>query len=107
MPDDNEDGAADRDHRAFLAAPLGDAPISFAQEGVGSAGDDRGLAEGAGQVAVDVPGGSVAFGLAGGTVDAGGKLGPRTQVPRGREPRHIQPDLGDDGAGRDWSDAGY
>src|SRR5271166_3221128 len=70
MPDDDQDGAADRDHRAFLASPLGDAPIPFAQEGVGSAGHHGGLAEGAGQVAVAMPGGSVAFGLAGGAVDA-------------------------------------
>jgi hypothetical protein len=71
MPDDDQDAAPDRDHRAFLASPLGDAPISFAQEGVGSAGDDRGLAEAAGQLAVAMPGGSVAFGLAGRAVEVG------------------------------------
>ena len=71
MPDDDQDGAPDRDHRAFLASPLGDAPIPFAQEGVGSAGHHGGLAEGAGQIAIAMPGGSVAFGLAGGVVDAG------------------------------------
>src|SRR6516164_7619909 len=41
------------------------------KEGVGSAGHDGGLPEGAGQVAVAMPGGSVAFGLAGGAADAG------------------------------------
>jgi hypothetical protein len=49
----------------FLAAPSGDAPIALAQESVGPAGTDGGLAHHAGQLAVAVTGAGVAL-LAGG-----------------------------------------
>ena len=106
VPDDDEDGAPDGDDRAFLAASSGDAPVAFAEEGVGSCGAYGRLAEDAGQVAVAVPGGAVALGLAGRGADAGGELRPRTQVPRGGEPGHVHPDLGDDHGGGDRPDAG-
>jgi hypothetical protein len=63
VPDDNENGASDGDDGAFLASPSSDAPVAFAQEGVGMAGDDSGLAQDPGQVAVTVPGRAVALGL--------------------------------------------
>jgi hypothetical protein len=56
MPDDYEDGAADGDDRLLAAAAAGDAPIAFAEEGVGPAGGDRSLTDDLGQVAVAVPG---------------------------------------------------
>jgi hypothetical protein len=42
MPDDGEDGVADRDDGAFLAAAAGEAAVAVAEEGVGAgeAGDD-------------------------------------------------------------------
>jgi len=36
VPDDDQDGTADRDDGFLLAAPAGDAPVSFAQERVGA-----------------------------------------------------------------------
>ena len=64
VPDDDQDGAADRDDGLLLAAASGDAPVAFAEEGVGAAGGDGGLAEDPGQVAVAVAGGAVALLLA-------------------------------------------
>ncbi len=37
----------------------------------------------------------------------GENLAHEHKCPRGGEPRHIQPDLRDDGGGRNRSDAGY
>ena len=45
VPDDDQDRAADRDDGLLLPAPAGDAPVALAEEGVGSAGGDRGLAQ--------------------------------------------------------------
>ena len=90
----------------LLAAAAGDAPVAFAEEGVGPAGADGGLAEDAGQVAVAVPGRAVALLLAGGVVDAGCELRPGHQVPGGGEAGHVHPDLGDDDRGGDRPDAG-
>jgi hypothetical protein len=39
-PDDDEDGAADRDDGPLLAAAAGDAPVALAEEGVGAGGAD-------------------------------------------------------------------
>ena len=64
VPDDDQDGAADRDDGLLLAAAAGDASVAFAEEGVGPAGGDGGLAEDRGQVAVAVAGGAAALVLA-------------------------------------------
>ena len=82
VPDDDQDGAADGDDGSFLAAAAGDPPVALAEEGVGPAGADGGLAQDPGQVGVAVPGGAVALLLAGGFLDAGGELGPGRQVRR-------------------------
>jgi hypothetical protein len=64
VPDDDQDGAADRDDGLLAAPPAGDAPVALAQEGVGPAGDHGRLAQHPGQLRVAVPGGVLAFGLA-------------------------------------------
>src|SRR5437867_3527832 len=91
VPDDDQDGTADRDDGASLAASTGDPPVAFTKEGVGLAGGDGGLAEHPSQVGVAVPGRSATSTFAGGLADAGGELGPRHQVPGGREPGHVRP----------------
>src|ERR1700739_1872878 len=70
-PDDDEDGAPDGDDRSFLASAFGDAPVAFAQEGVGSGGCHGDLTEDAGQVTVPVAGGPVSFGFSGRAFEAG------------------------------------
>src|SRR4051795_13610369 len=105
-PDDDQDGAADRDDGALLAAAAGDPPVALAEEGVGASGGDGGLTEYPGQVAVAVSGAGVALRPAGGLADAGGEAGPGRQVRRGREPRHVQPHLGDDRLRRGGPHAG-
>ena len=106
VPDDDQDGSADGDDRSFLSPPSGDASVAFAEEGVGSAGDGGGLAEDPGQVAVAVPGGAVALLLPAEDLMPGRELRPRAQVPGGREPGHVDADLGDDDRGGDRADAG-
>src|SRR5829696_5842163 len=44
VPDDDQDGAADRDDGLVGAAAFGQAPVAFSQEGVGPAGGHGGLA---------------------------------------------------------------
>jgi hypothetical protein len=66
-PDDDEDGAADRDDRPLLAAAAGDPPIPLAEEGVGAGGADCGLTDHPCQVAVALPGAGVALRPAGGS----------------------------------------
>src|SRR5215211_5204996 len=72
MPDDDQDGPADRHDDPLGTAAAGDPPVALAQEGVGPAGGRGGLAEHAGQVGVAVPGGVLALGLACGLVDPRG-----------------------------------
>ena len=45
VPDDDEDGAGDGDERLEFAAAFDDAPVAFAEEGVGLGGRGGGLAE--------------------------------------------------------------
>ena len=45
IPHDDEDGARDGDQGVEFAATLDDAPVAFAEEGVGAGGDRGGLAE--------------------------------------------------------------
>jgi hypothetical protein len=61
LPDDDQDGAADRDDGPLGATAAGDAPVALPEEGVGLAGSDGGLAEDPGQLRVAVPGGAGAF----------------------------------------------
>src|SRR5512133_2692056 len=96
VPDDDQDGPADRHDGALLAASTGDPPVAFTKEGIGLPSGDGGLAEHASQIGVTVPGRSAALAFAGGLPDTGGVLGPRHQVPSGREPGHVRPDLGDE-----------
>src|SRR4051812_49678278 len=90
LPDDGQDGAADRDDGSLLAAAVGDPPVALAEEGVGASGGDGGLAEYPGQVAVAVPGAGAALRPAGGLAHSGGEVGPGGQVCRGREAGHVR-----------------
>src|SRR5215218_5813146 len=81
MPDDDQDGSADRHDGAPLATSAGDPPVAFPKEGIGLAGGDGGLAEHPSQLRVAVPGRPAALGFAGRLLDAGGELGPRDQCP--------------------------
>ena len=56
VPDDDEDGAGDRDERLEFAAAFDDAPVAFAEEGVGLGGGGGGLAERPFQVGVALAG---------------------------------------------------
>ncbi|WTY87146.1 hypothetical protein OG589_35960 [Sphaerisporangium sp. NBC_01403] len=58
MPDDGEDGTADRDDGSLLAAASSDASVAFPEEGRGLAGANGRLAQNPGQVAVAVTGGA-------------------------------------------------
>src|SRR5215469_9857660 len=69
VPDDDQDGPADGHHGLLPAAPPRDAPVPLAEEGVGPAGRDGGVAEYPGQVGVAVPGGVLALLLPGGFLD--------------------------------------
>jgi hypothetical protein len=71
MPDDDQDGAPDRNGGAFFASGSGDAPIACSEEGVGFGGGDGYLTEDSGQLAVAMPGGCVAFGFSGGGLEPG------------------------------------
>ena len=75
VPDDREDGVADGDDRASLAAAPGDAVVSLAEEGIGPGrrGDD--LAESGGEPGIALAAGA-ALGLARGAAVDGGELGP-------------------------------
>src|SRR5680860_1625257 len=88
MPDDDQDGAADRDACFLLAASTGDASVAFAEEGVGPARGHGRLTEYPGQVSVAVPGRTVALLAAGGLLDSGCEPGPGAQVRSSREPGH-------------------
>ena len=63
VPGDDEDGAADRDDGA-LGAAAGDAPVTFAEEGVGFGGARGRVPEDGREVGVAVAGGALAFLLA-------------------------------------------
>lgn len=106
VPDDDQHGTPDRDDRLLLPATPRDPAVALAEEGIGAAGDGRGLAEDPGEVPVAVAGGPVALVLAGRGLDARGELRPRAQVPSGGEPGHVDTDLGDDHRSRDRSDPG-
>jgi hypothetical protein len=83
VPDDGQDGAADRDDGFLRAAAAGDAAVALAEGGVGVAGGDGGLAENPGQVGVAVTGAAGAFLFPGGFGDSGCELRPGAQVSGG------------------------
>jgi hypothetical protein len=64
VPDDHQHGAADRDDRFLLTSSTHEASVTGAEEGVGPACSDHGLAQSSGEVAVPVSGRAVAFDLA-------------------------------------------
>jgi hypothetical protein len=71
--------------RGWVHAPdLGE--DGYTQEHVGPRRRHRGFTQDPGQVAVAVPGGTVAEGAAGGFVHAGAELRPGREMGRGREP---------------------
>jgi len=45
VPDDDQNGPADGDDGFLFAAAAGDTPVALAEEGVGPAGGDGGVAE--------------------------------------------------------------
>src|SRR5215216_53540 len=96
VPDDDQDGAADRHDGLLGAAAFGQAPVAFSQEGVGPAGGHGGLAQHPGQVRVAVAGGGLAFGFAGRLLDPGREPRPGGQMAWGGEAAHVGADLGDD-----------
>ena len=55
LPDDDQDGAGNRDEGFELAAAFDDAPVAFAEEGVGAGGRGGGPAQDAFQVGVSLP----------------------------------------------------
>lgn len=61
VPDDHQDGSADGNDCPLGAPASGDAPVALAEEGIGAAGADGGLAQDPGEVAVAVPGARVAL----------------------------------------------
>src|SRR5215469_450801 len=80
VPDDGQDGAGDGDLGAGGATAAGDAPVAFAEEGVGAGGGYGGLAQVAAQ-----PGVALAFAVAGsgaGLDGAATQPGPGCRVAR-------------------------
>src|SRR5215217_7818298 len=106
MPDDDQDGPADRHDGPLGTAAAGDPTVALTKEGIGLAGGDGRLAEHPSQIRVAVPGRPAALAFAGRLLDAGGELGPRHQMPSGREPGHVHAELGDEQAGGDLADPG-
>src|SRR6476646_9123477 len=88
-PDDDQDGAGDRDQSLELAAALDDTAVAFAEEGVGAGGCGGGLAERAFQVGVAAAG-LAATGHRSGLNRARAQFCPRHQVRRRGEPGHVQ-----------------
>ena len=56
VPDDDEEGAGDRDQGFEFAAAFDQAPVALAEKGVGLGGRGRGLAECAFQIRVALAG---------------------------------------------------
>src|SRR5216683_1576260 len=102
---DLADGAGDGDDGFLLAAAAGDAPVAFAQEGVGVGGRHDGRAERAAQVGAALAGAAVLGGGAG-LDGAAGQPGPCGGVPGGGELGHAGAQFGDDDLGVGGADAG-
>src|SRR3954468_2122452 len=91
VPDDGQDRAADRHQGLLGSAAAGQASVALAEEGLGAAGADCGLAEDAGEVAVAVPGAAGALLLPCGFLDPGGEARPRGEVGRRGKAGHVTP----------------
>src|ERR1700741_1774359 len=105
VPDDDQEGARDRDQGLELAAAFDDAPVAFTQEGGGLGGRGGGVAE----HALEVGGGLAGAATAGDRPRLDGaraQFGPRHQVRGGGESGHVGPDFGEDDLCRGWADAG-
>src|SRR5215213_6316139 len=89
VPDNDQDGPADRHDRLVGAASAGDAPVALPKEGIGPPGRHSSLPKHPGEVGVAVPGGGGALAFAGRLLDAWSELGPRHQVPSGWKPSHV------------------
>src|SRR6266550_5014850 len=105
MPDDYEDGAGDGDEGFLFAAAFDQPPVAFAEEGVGLRGCGGDLPEDPFEVGVALAGLAFAV-LRAGLDGARAQFRPGHQVPGGREPAHVQPDLRDDDLGAAHGDAG-
>jgi hypothetical protein len=81
VPDDDQDGPADRDKGLLFTAAAGDAPVAFAEEDVGLSRGDGGVAQYPGEVGVAVAGGVLALLLPGGLLDPGRELRQDTKCP--------------------------
>ncbi|HTY32059.1 MAG TPA: hypothetical protein VMD50_11725, partial [Mycobacterium sp.] len=92
MPDDDEDGAGDRDQGLEFAAAFDDAAVAFTQEGVGFGGRGGGVTECAFEVGVTLAG-LAAAGERSGLNCARAQFSPRHQVRGGGEPAHVEPNL--------------
>src|SRR3954451_23356881 len=106
VPAGDQDGVADGYGGLLLADPVGQPPELGRQVGVPGAGGGPGaLGEDAGQPHVAV-GGLARVALAAGNVVAWRHAGPRRQVSGGREPGHLDADLGEDALGGPIADSG-
>ena len=105
VPDEDENGAGDRDQGLELAAAFDDAPVAFAEEGVGLGGRGGGVAERALEVGVALAG-LATTGERAGLDGAWAQFRPRHQVRGGGEPAHVEADLGEDHLRRVRADAG-
>src|SRR6476660_7323083 len=90
---------------AEFAAAFDDAPVAFAEEGVGFRGRGGGLAERPFEIRV-APAGLAAALDRSGLDGAWAQFGPRHQVRGGGEPAHVEPDLGENDLRESRADAG-
>src|SRR6185437_13871408 len=105
VPDDDQDRAGDSDERLEFAAAFDDAPVAFAEEGVGFRGRGGGLAERPFEIRVAPAGLATALDRSG-LDGAWTQFGPRHQVRGGGEPAHVEPDLGENDLRESRADAG-
>src|SRR5829696_1858288 len=106
MPADDEDGVADGDRGLFLADPSSETPELRCKVGVAGAGGRPGaLHEDVAEPYVAV-GGLAGTAFSAGDVVAGCHPRPGGQVGSGREPGHVDTDLGDDRLGGPFPDPG-
>ena len=105
VPDDDQDGAGDRDQGFELAAAFDEAPVALAEEGVGLGGGGGGLAEHAFEVGVAFAGLAASV-LGPDWMVRGHSLAQDTRCAGGGELGHVQPDLGDDDLRGVLADAG-
>src|SRR4029077_19285645 len=91
--------------RLEFGAAFDDAPVAFAEEGVGFRGRGGGLAERPFELRAAPAGLAAALDRAG-LEGAWTQFGPRHQVRGGGEPAHVEPDLGENDLRECRADAG-